>query len=441
MRAQIGLRQKLGFGDEFFLAQAQAEALFGLVVLDFRRQVAQLAPAIKDGAHAGAALVGQANAAEGADDAGVAHFLVAGVEQLLARGKGVTGVEKFGLVTEEADDRHAGGVAKVLMDEQVDGGFAEGDVVWRVVVAAHRGHVHAERTLAVAEVELDDGLPRLDEVVFHGDAVGPADGGVVLGAGIAVELHVHRHAWQHLADIFAAAQHEDGGTGGTQHAALLNQEAPVTQEGGVIGCGVPAGVAGGEARAIPAHGGFVEAAAGVHVQRLGIEADVRCVTDEAQQFVAGAGVIATTPADVGFARIALQIHGFFVALGFGHIEGKNRAFSQGMNRAVDGQKHADLVLVAHPAKEGVLDFVGIGDAGDGEGAVGLLDAEHQVPARCVGKGTDGFQRIAGRSPRRFLEFDVAPFDGLELGKQFVSGHGVTRSQTLAWWRPCPCHAR
>ncbi|MNL43952.1 hypothetical protein D3C87_1664910 [compost metagenome] len=83
MRAQVGLSQNLGFGDELFLAQAQAEALFGFVIFDFRRQVAQLAPTVEDGAHAGAALIGQADAAEGVDDAGVADFLVAGVEQLL----------------------------------------------------------------------------------------------------------------------------------------------------------------------------------------------------------------------------------------------------------------------------------------------------------------------------------------------------------------------
>ena len=41
------------------------------------------------GAHAGAALVRQTDAAEGIDDAGVANLLVTGIEQLLARGEGV----------------------------------------------------------------------------------------------------------------------------------------------------------------------------------------------------------------------------------------------------------------------------------------------------------------------------------------------------------------
>jgi len=67
----------------------------------------------------------------------------------------------------------------------------------------------------VTEVELYDGLPGLDEIVLHGEAIGPADGGVIFGAGIAVELHVSDHAWQHLPDVFAAAQHENGGAGGT----------------------------------------------------------------------------------------------------------------------------------------------------------------------------------------------------------------------------------
>ncbi|MNX88809.1 hypothetical protein D3C86_1207960 [compost metagenome] len=102
------------------------------------------------------------------------------------------------MVAEVADDRDTGGVAKVLVDEQVDG-------VRRVVVAAQGGGIHSEWALAVAEVKLNDGLPRLDEVVFHSKAVSPAYGGVVVCAGIAVELHVRDHARQHLPDIFATA--------------------------------------------------------------------------------------------------------------------------------------------------------------------------------------------------------------------------------------------
>ena len=89
MHAQTGLRQKLGFGDELFLAQPQAGSSFRPCGSRFPAADSQLAPAVEDGAYAGAALVRQTDAAEGIDDAGVANLLVTGIEQLLARGEGV----------------------------------------------------------------------------------------------------------------------------------------------------------------------------------------------------------------------------------------------------------------------------------------------------------------------------------------------------------------
>lgn len=248
------------------------------------------------------------------------------------------------------------------------------------------------------EVELDDGLPRLDEIVFHGNAVGPAHGGIVVGAGVAVELHVHRHARQHLAHVFTAAQHQNGGARGTQYAALLDQEAPVAQKGGVIGGDIPAGVAGGKARAIPAHGGFIKAAAGVHVQRLGVVAGVRGIADEAQQFVAGAGVVATSTADMSLLRVAVEINRLLLTSGFWNVKRQHRAFGQLMYGTVDRQADADFVDVTHLSKEIVLNLVGISDAGDCKQAVGLFDTKHQMPTRRVGKGTNCGQRIFGHGP-------------------------------------------
>ena len=118
---------------------------------------------------------------------------------------------------------------------------------------------------------------------------------------------------------------------------------------------------------------------------------------------------------MGLLRIAVEINRLLLARGFRDVKRQHRAFGQLMYGTVDGQADADFVNVAHLPKEIVLNPVGISDAGDGKHAVGLFDTKHQVPARRVGKGTDGGQRIFRHSPCCLLEFDVAPFDGSQTG--------------------------
>ncbi|MNL09707.1 hypothetical protein D3C87_1304780 [compost metagenome] len=203
---------------------------------------------------------------------------------------------------------------------------------------------------------------------------------------------------------------------------MLDEETPVAQEGCVVDSGIPARVTGSEARAIPAHGGFVEAAAGVHVQWLGVVSGVRGIADESQQFVFCTRVVAATTTNECSVCCAINEHGLFVSFCLGDMKCENRAFSQGVCCSIDGETNADLVLIAYPSEECVLHRVGVGDARDDKRTVGLLHTEYQIPSRCVGESADSFKRILGRSPSRFLEFDVAPFDGLEPGEEFVAVH-------------------
>ena len=92
---------------------------------------------------------------------------------------------------------------KVLMDQQIDGGFAEGDVVGGSSSRRSRGASTAKGARC-GEVELHDGLPRLDEVVFHGErrsAQRTAESYRRWHCGRAARPD---HARQHLPDIFAA---------------------------------------------------------------------------------------------------------------------------------------------------------------------------------------------------------------------------------------------
>ena len=98
-------------------------------------------PVAKDCADAGACLIGKSDAAEGFDDSRITNFLFGGVEQFCLCRKGIAGIPEDRAVGEQLDGGLASVVAVILMDQQVDGCFAEGYVIGRVIVAAQGGGI------------------------------------------------------------------------------------------------------------------------------------------------------------------------------------------------------------------------------------------------------------------------------------------------------------
>ena len=80
------------------------------------------------------------------------------------------------------------------------------------------------------------------------------------------------------------------------------------------------------------------------------------------------------------------------------------------NFPINREKDTDLVAVADLAEKGILNLVGLDDAGDRESAVFLCDAKDEVTASRVGEGADRGESVFGNWPGGLLEFDIAPLD-------------------------------
>ena len=130
---EAGLEQTLLFGQELLLEEGQLECLPRPVVLDDRRNAPESPPTVEDGPDAGPGLFAQTYAAEGADDPGVTEILLSGVQELLGRCESVARIPQQRAVVEEPDRRLAGVIGIVLVDQQIDRGLPEGNVIRRPV--------------------------------------------------------------------------------------------------------------------------------------------------------------------------------------------------------------------------------------------------------------------------------------------------------------------
>ena len=83
-------------------------------------------------------------------------------------------VPESGLIAEESDRRLPSVVAVVLVDEQIDGGLTERDVVRRIIVSPQRCRIHAERMRGMLHIAGGQRQPCLDEILLGYDAVGPS---------------------------------------------------------------------------------------------------------------------------------------------------------------------------------------------------------------------------------------------------------------------------
>jgi hypothetical protein len=166
----------------------------GAVVRVHRWGVPERLPLALHHPKAGARLLAHADAADGQRNGGVAHVLVAGVEQVLLVGEAAARVPELDAVGEELDDGLTPVVAVVLVDEKVHRGLAEdaedAGACGRVA-PLERGRVDVpERLGHEEEVLREELLPGLDDVHLAHEAIDPARRVEVLRAGIAEEPHV-----------------------------------------------------------------------------------------------------------------------------------------------------------------------------------------------------------------------------------------------------------
>ena len=224
------MKPALLLAEQLLAKEAHLKGLPGFVIVNYRWNMAQFLPVAEDGPDAGAGLFAQAQPAERGDDVRVARLFLAGLQEFTRADKGVTRVPKQCSIAKEADAGLASMVAVILMEQQVNGGLAKGNIVRRVVIAPKGRHIYAERPFGAPHIAFGEGEPGKDQVLFHNDAVAPATirrPGIELGID---ELAVHHWPRKRLANIAAPAQNQHGGPGGRKAAAMLRDKPPLAQE-------------------------------------------------------------------------------------------------------------------------------------------------------------------------------------------------------------------
>ena len=277
--------------------------------------------------------------AKDGDNAGVANRLFARVDQLLPRCEGIAGVEELGLVAEEADRRAARLLAEVLVNQQVDGGLPEGHIVGRVVRAAQAARVDREGVLGMSAVKGDQRLPGFEEVFFRHrrETVCPARLGGIVRFGFPIDLEVDNRPLQDLPECGIGAEDQNAGPGRKQPVLLLGDTGHLLQELDVRKLFVTPRIALRVALPIPADGGRVETALDVEVRQwLAVVARIGGIANEADQFIAGAGVVPAAAPDICLLRIAVQVHRLCMTLRLRDVEHDDLAFLKVVQFSLDG---------------------------------------------------------------------------------------------------------
>src|ERR1700761_2280912 len=105
--------------------------MFRWAVRDHRWDTAQRTLVGKDVADTGIGLLADSNAGEHGPQAIVANRFVSGFEKLLTADKRRTGIPKLVFIGKQSDAGFARVVAVVLMDEEIQNGFAKGEIIRR----------------------------------------------------------------------------------------------------------------------------------------------------------------------------------------------------------------------------------------------------------------------------------------------------------------------
>ena len=200
------------------------------VVLDDRRNAPEPAPTLEDGPDAGPGLFAQAYAAESADDPGVADLLLSRIQEFLGRCERVARIPQQRAVVEEPDRRLAGVIGVVLVDQQIDRGLPEGNVIRRPVDPLQCLRVDGKGFLGALQIVLHERSPGLHEVGLDHQPVGPAFLLQFFRPVAAAPLAVHDRTRLHMAERRVCAKQEDRGARRQQPAAGFDDQAPVVEE-------------------------------------------------------------------------------------------------------------------------------------------------------------------------------------------------------------------
>ena len=230
MRPETRLKQDLFLGQESFLEEGQLKGFPRLVVLDDRRNAAEPPPVAENGADAGPGLLAQTDAAEGGHDPGVANLPLAGFHEFFGRHEGVARIPQRRAVVEEPDRRLARVVGVVLVDQQVDRGFPEGDVIRRSILPPQRFRVDGEGLFRTLHVAAHKRLPGLYEVGLDHQPVGPSFLRQVLRPVAAAPLQVDDRTGQYLAKRGIRAEQKDRRACRRRPAIDFDDQAPMAKE-------------------------------------------------------------------------------------------------------------------------------------------------------------------------------------------------------------------
>ena len=420
--AEPRLQPALLLVQQLLAHEVQLERLLRPVVRNLRRNVAEPLPAPEDGAHPGARLLTEANPAERVDDGRVAHLLLGRVQQFVGGGEGVARIPEHRPVPEEADRRLAAPVAVVLVDQQVDRGFPEGNVIGRIVVPLQRLRVQTEGVFRVLREALRENEPRLNQVLLDHDAVEPAlvrGPGVVLGGD---ELAVDDRPPQRSAQVARTAEQQDRRPDGDEPLAPLDDESPLVEELHWRRRGDRARTTLVEPSPIPVQRRrVVERLGRQAVDRLRVVPLRRGVAEKPLNLVDRAAFVTPAAPDERPADIAVEADRLLVPRRLRHVEHQQR-LAVDLDRVLADVDRAVHLAGPQRAQELTLHLVHFVDADGLERAAVVADAEHQPAAGRVGEGRHRLVRRLRRRRARLLELDVRPLPAIQPVDHLLPGH-------------------
>jgi hypothetical protein len=300
------------------------------------------------------------------------------------------------------------------MDEEIQDGFAKGEVIRRRAFTPHGGVIEFKPVFGEARaIDFHDTLPGFENVAFgeRFDAFIPALLRQQVGAFALEDEKVHDLARQNAVHGGIRAEQQNGRARGTQCPIHRHDQPEVFEKADIVlDLRLVTLMALVEKAAIPFETFGIKT--GDNIQRVQcavLKPLVGGIAHEGGDFILVALLGRAAFADVGLINSSVEMNRLVRTMDFGDVENEYGVAALLKLCLLERDGATELALLTERAHESVLQFISIDDAFDGECSVLGLNAEDDPAAVGVGEGRDGRVGTLGNVEGGFLELDVAPF--------------------------------
>ena len=373
------------FVQEPFCAQTETKRHVALVVLNFRRKVAKLAPILEYLLQATAALIRKPDSFECGHNSRIPVLSLHIPNQIFPRCKRVARIVEVNPVLEDADHRISIRLSIVLVNEQIDRRLAEGDIPARVADSLQRLLVNFIRGIDMLVDEVEYRFPGLYQIGLDDHPARPLVAYRMLVRVALVPLQVDDHPRQMLKNDGLLPQQEHRRAGGHKATFALHEESPGLEELHVCDIRVGVGPLRLKLRSVPTKIAGVEERLRVDVDRHGIIGHGAVIANEIEELVLGATATLGSFADIGPVNILVQVNRLVGSRSFGNVEAEQSLAFNIVISQLCRKNRADLLPVSQQRIELPLDLVDLLNAGDLQGTVGLAHPHDDIAASRVGE--------------------------------------------------------